>query len=129
MMQHACSGCCQLTCNVHALMLLQMMQLVWSAWRSFVPEAQDKRHAKGRAAEHRQRRALILSLAWWHDYATTMKARKQQLADALLRWDTRRMWLVLEGWRTVAKYKQRRQEQLAQVCHPTACRPFHTASC
>lgn len=95
--------------------MCQIIRVVWNAWRSFVPQAQVKRHAKGRAAAHWHRRALILSFAWWHSYTAVMKTRRQQLADALLRWDTRRMWLVLEGWRAVTHYKQHKQQQLAQV--------------
>lgn len=93
---------------------LQIMQLVWSAWRSFVPQVQVKRQAKGRAAAHWQRRELIRSFAWWHDYAAVMKVRRQQLADALLRWDMRRMWLALEGWRALVRHQQHRQERVAE---------------
>lgn len=93
----------------------QIIKVVWNAWRSFVPQAQVKRHAKGRAAAHWHRRALILAFAWWLNYAAVMKARRQQLADALLRWDTRRMWLALDGWRAVTHYKQHKQQKLAQV--------------
>lgn len=94
---------------------MQMMHLVWSAWHSFVPQAQVKRQAKGRAAAHWQRRAAILTFAWWHDYATVMSTRRQQLADALLRWNTRRLWLALEGWRAVTRHRLRRQQQLEEV--------------
>jgi hypothetical protein len=113
-------------CSLHSLLAcdasaaayfctVQIIRVVWNAWHSFVPQAQVKRHAKGRAAAHWHRRALILSFAWWHSYAAVMKARRQQLADALLRWDTRRMWLALEGWRAVTQYKQHKQHKLAQV--------------
>lgn len=98
------------------LLVLQVIRIVWNAWRSFVPQIQDKRQVKGRAAAHWQRRALILSFAWWHEYAAAISSQRQQLAEALMRWDTRRLSLALEGWHTLTRHKQRRQEQLVQVC-------------
>jgi len=103
------------------LLVLQVIRIVWNAWRSFVPQIQDKRQAKGRAAAHWQRRALILSFAWWHEYAAVINSQRQQLAEALMRWDTRRLSLALEGWHTLIRHKQRRQEQLVQVCVCVAC--------
>lgn len=94
---------------------MQVLQVVWAAWRSFVPHSQVKRLVTGRAEAHRRRHALQLCFAGWHDVAALLRWQRQHLAEALLRWDTRRLLLVWEGWRAVVAYKQRKQDKLTQV--------------
>jgi hypothetical protein len=93
----------------------QLMHIVWTAWRSFVPHSQGKRQVADRTGAHWRRRALILCCAGWHEVAALQAWQRQQLAAALMRWDGRRMWLALEGWRAVLAYKQTKRQKLERV--------------
>lgn len=81
---------------------MQLLAVVWAAWRGFVPRSQGKRRVAGAAEAHRRRRALILCFAGWQEAAALRASQRQQLAAALARWDARRAWLALDGWRGIA---------------------------
>ncbi|KAF6256503.1 hypothetical protein COO60DRAFT_99985 [Scenedesmus sp. NREL 46B-D3] len=81
----------------------QILQVVWSAWRAFVPSSRTKRHVRGRALLFWQHRLRAVCFFSWQDYVTARARTQQQLVTVLLHWERRLAGGAFRAWRQAAQ--------------------------
>jgi hypothetical protein len=82
---------------------MQILQVVWNAWRAFVPSCQTKRHTKGRALLFWQHRLRAVCFFSWQDYVAARARKQQQLVTVLLHWEHRLAAGAFRVWRQTAQ--------------------------
>lgn len=82
---------------------MQILQVVWNAWRAFLPRSQTKRRVQSRALLFWQHRLRAVCFFSWQDYAASRLRKQQQLVTALLHWEQRLAGGAFKAWRQAAQ--------------------------
>lgn len=93
----------------------QILQVVWNAWRAFVPSNQVRRQVIGKAKIYRYRRLQAVCFFSWQDYATYQANKHEQVTVALLHWSSRKLANTFRAWKQVTEVQLYRRHVVEVV--------------